>query len=152
SRLAEMFTRDTLTFNANANFQLTGTSLPYYEDYRDQNNVFSGLSTVTFPIPLNWGGQAEPQQLNASLVSGNFFDVLGVKPYRGRTFIADGDKKIGGNPEVVLSYSLWARRFGSDEKFIRSEERRVGKECRARWWWETYKKKDEENSVSVCGV
>jgi len=117
-RLAELFTRDTITFNANANFQLTGTSLPNYEDYRDQNNVFSGLATVTFPISLNWGGQAEPQQLNASLVSGNFFDVLGVKPYRGRAFIPDGDKKIGGNPEVVLSYSLWARRFGSDEKFI----------------------------------
>jgi len=118
SRLAELFTRDTITFNANANFQLTGTSLPNYEDYRDQNNVFSGLATVTFAIPLNWGGQAEPQQLNASLVSGNFFDVLGVKPYRGRAFIADGDKKIGGNPEVVLSYSLWARKFGSDDKFI----------------------------------
>ena len=118
SRLAELFTRDTITFNANANFQLTGTSLPNYEDYRDQNNVFSGLATVTFAIPLNWGGQAEPQQLNASLVSGNFFDVLGVKPYRGRTFIPDGDKKIGGNAEVVLSYSLWARKFGSDDKFI----------------------------------
>jgi predicted permease len=118
SRLAEMFTRDTQTIDANVNFQLTPTSLPNYEDYRDQNTVFSGLADVTFPIPLNWGGQAEPQQLNASLVSGNFFDVLGVKPYRGRTFIADGDKRIGGNPEVVLSYSLWARRFGSDDKFI----------------------------------
>ena len=118
ARLAEMFTHDTLTFNANANFQLTGTSLPNYEDYRDQNQVFSGLAMVTFPFPLNWGGQAEPQQLNASLVSGNFFDVLGIKPYRGRTFIFDGDKKVGGNAEVVLSYSLWARRFGSDEKFI----------------------------------
>jgi len=118
ARLAEMFTRDTLTIDANVNFQLTGTSLPNYEDYRDQNTVFSGLALVTFPIPLNWGGQAEPQQLNASLVSGNFFDVLGVKPYRGRTFIADGDKKVGGNPEVVLSYSLWARRFGSDDKFL----------------------------------
>jgi putative ABC transport system permease protein len=118
SRLAEMFTRDTLTVDANTNFQLTGTSLPNYEDYRDQNKVFSGLAVVTFPIPLNWSGQAEPQQLNASLVSGNFFDVLGVKPYRGRTFIADGDKKIGGNPEVVLSYSLWTQKFGSDEKFV----------------------------------
>ena len=118
SRLAEMFTHDTRTVNANANFQLTGTSLPNYEDYRDQNTVFTGLATVTFPIPLNWGGQAEPQQLNASLVSGNFFDVLGVKPYRGRTFIADGDKKLGANAEVVLSYSLWARRFGSDDKRI----------------------------------
>jgi predicted permease len=118
SRLAEMFTRDTLTVDTNANFQLTPTSLPNYEGYRDQNTVFSGLAVVTFPIPLNWGGQAEPQQLNASLVSGNFFDVLGVKPYRGRTFIPDGDKKIGGNPEVVLSYSLWTRRLGSDDKFV----------------------------------
>ncbi len=118
SRLAEMFTRDTLTVNTSANFQLTGTSLPNYEDYRDQNNVFSSLGCVTFALPLNWGGQAEPQQLNAALVSSNFFDVLGVKPYRGRTFIFDGDKKLGGNPEVVLSYSLWARRFGSDDKFI----------------------------------
>jgi predicted permease len=118
SRLAEMFTRDTQTIDANVNFQLTGTSLPNYEDYRDQNTVFSGLALLTFPLPLNWGGQAEPQQLNAILVSGNFFDVLGVRPYRGRTFIADGDKKIGGNPEVVLSHSLWARRFGSDDKFI----------------------------------
>src|SRR5260370_869432 len=118
SRLAEMFTRDAQTIDANTNFQLTGTSLPNYEDYRDQNTVFSGLATVTFPIPLNWGGQAEPQQLNASLASGNFFDVLGVKPYRGRTFIAGVDKKLGANAEVVLSYSLWARRFGSDDKFI----------------------------------
>src|SRR4029077_8883404 len=118
SRLAEMFTHDTLTVNTNANFQLTGTSLPNYEDYRDQNSAFTGLAMVTFPLPLNWGGQAEPQQLNASLVSGNYFDVLGVKPYRGRPFTADGKKKLGGNPEVVLSYSLWARRFGSDDKFI----------------------------------
>lgn len=118
SRLAELFTRDTLTVDTNVNFQITPTSLPNYEDYRDQNSVFSGLALATFPLPLNWGGQAEPKQLNASLVSGNFFDVLGVKPYRGRTFVADGDKKIGGNPEVVLSYSLWVRQFGSDNKFI----------------------------------
>ena len=118
ARLAEMFTRDTLTVDANVNFQITPTSLPNYEDYRDQNTVFSGLADVTFPIPLNWGGQAEPKQLNASLVTGNFFEVLGVKAYRGRTFIPDGDKKIGANPEVVLSYSLWVRQFGSDNKSI----------------------------------
>src|SRR6266566_2550295 len=60
SRLAELFTLDTLTVDAAANRQLTGTSLPNYEDYLDQNTVFSGLALVTFPIPLNWGGQAEP--------------------------------------------------------------------------------------------
>src|SRR3981189_3125138 len=58
SRLAEMFTHDTLNIDANANFQLTGTSLPNHEDCSDQNNGCSGLATVTFPIPLNWGGQA----------------------------------------------------------------------------------------------
>src|SRR5580704_5163144 len=76
AQLAEMFTRDTRTVNANANFQLTATSLPNYEDYRDQNTVFTGLAATTFPIPVNWGGQAEPQQLLASMVSPNFFDVL----------------------------------------------------------------------------
>jgi len=114
AQLVEMYTRDTRTVNANANFQLTPTSLPNYEDYRDQNTVFTGLAATTFPIPVNWGGQAEPQQLLASMVSPNFFDVLGVKAYRGRTFFPDEGKKIGADPVVVLSYALWVKQFGSD--------------------------------------
>src|ERR1041385_8285249 len=90
ARLIEMSTRDTKTVDANVRFQLTGTSLPNYEDYRDQNTVLTGLAAVTFPIPLNWGGQAEPQQLQASLVSPNFFDVLGVKAYRDQNTVLTG--------------------------------------------------------------
>jgi predicted permease len=118
SELAQMYTRDTLTVDTNANFQLTPSSLPNYEDYRDQNSVFSGLAADTFPIPLNWGGQAEPLQLLGILVSPNFFDVVGVKAYRGRTFSPDEGKKLGADPVVVLSYALWAHRFGSDDKII----------------------------------
>lgn len=118
SRLAEVFTRDTKTVNTNANFQLTATSFPNYEDFRDQNAVFSGLAGVTFPIPMNWGGRAEPQQLNAMLASANYFDVLGVNAYRGRTFLPDEDKKPGANSVVVLSYYLWSRDFGSDPSLI----------------------------------
>ena len=118
SELAQMYTRDTLTVDTNATFQLTATSLPNYEDYRDQNSVFSGLAADTFPIPLNWGGQSEPVQLPSDLVSPNFFDVLGVKAYRGRTFSPDEGKKTGADPVVVLSYALWAHRFGSDDKVI----------------------------------
>ena len=118
AQLAEMFTRDTKTVEANANFTLTPTSLPNYEDYREQNTVFTGLAAVTFALPLNWGGQAEPQQLQASMVSPNFFDVLGVKPYRGRFFYPDEGKKIGADPVAILSYALWARRFGSDPRVI----------------------------------
>lgn len=114
AQLVEVFTRDTKTIDANPLFQLTPTSLPNYEDYRDQNTVFSGLAAVTFALPLNWGGQSEPQQLFGSLVSPNFFDVLGVKPYRGRFFFPEEGKKIGADPVVVLSYAVWTRQFGSD--------------------------------------
>jgi predicted permease len=119
SQLAEMFTRDTKTVNVNANIQLTATSLPNYEDYRDQNTVFSGLAGVTsFPIPMNWGGRAQPEQLNAMLASANYFDVLGVKAYRGRTFFPDEGKHPGADSVAVLSYALWTRRFGADPSMI----------------------------------
>lgn len=118
AELTQVYTRDTLTVDTNANFQITPTSLPNYEDYRDQNSVFSGLAADTFPIPLNWGGQSEPVQLLSMLVSPNYFDVLGVKAYRGRTFSPDEGKKIGADPVVVLSYALWAHRFGSNDKII----------------------------------
>src|SRR5579859_836510 len=97
AQLVEMYTRDTKTIDANTGFQLTPTSLPNYEDYRDQNTVFSGLAAATFPLPVNWGGQSEPQQLQVSLVSPNFFDVLGVKAYRGRTFCPSEGKQIGAD-------------------------------------------------------
>jgi putative ABC transport system permease protein len=118
SQLAQLYTRDTLTVDTNANFQLTPTSLPNYEDYRDRNTVFSGLAADTFTIPLNWGGQTEPQQLLASLVSPNYFDVLGVKAFRGRTFSSSEGQKVGGDPVVVLSYALWTHRFGASNNVL----------------------------------
>lgn len=119
ARLIEVFTRDNKTIQANANFQLTPSSLPNYEDFRDQNAVFSGLAASTpFPLALNWGGQAEPERLNGVLATVNFFDVLGVRAYRGRTFLPDEDKQQGANPVVVLSHSLWSRKFGADPNVI----------------------------------
>ena len=118
AQLVEMFTRDTKTIDASVNFQLTPTSLPNYNDYRDQNDVFSGLAAATFTIPLNWGGQAEPIQVLVSMVSPNFFDVLGVKPYRGRTFAPGEGVKDGADPVIVLSYALWTHRFGGNPNVI----------------------------------
>jgi len=119
ARLVEIFTRDNKTIDTNVNFRLTPSSLPNYEDFRDQNPVFTGLAASTpFPLPLNWGGRAEPQRFNSYLVSANFFEVLGVKAYRGRTFLPDEDKKLGANSVVVLSYALWTRHFGADPNLI----------------------------------
>src|SRR5260370_13703 len=62
--------------------------VPNGDDNRPRTSSVAGGGTVTPPSPPTGGAKAEPQQLNASLASGNFFDVLGVKPYRGGTFIA----------------------------------------------------------------
>ena len=118
SRLVQVFTVDNRTASAAA-FTLTPSSLPNYQDYRDQNNVFDGFAAETpFGFPLTWTGQTTPVQLPAVLVSANYFDVLGVPAYRGRTFFPDEDKNPGANPIVVLSYGLWTTSFGSDEGIV----------------------------------
>lgn len=119
SKLIQIFTVDNKTVNTSAFLQHTGTSLPNYEDYRDQNQVFTGLAGDTGPgFTATWTGQAAPEQLNVDLTSANYFDVLGVTPFRGRTFFPDEDKKLGGNPVAVLSYSLWAKRFGGSDAVL----------------------------------
>lgn len=118
SQLVEVYTRDTKTLDTNVNFQFTYTSFPNFEDFRDQNTAFSGLTGASYPVPIIWSGRGEPQQINAILASANYFDVLGVRAYRGRTFLPDEDKKPGGNSVVVLSYYLWRRNFGSDPNLI----------------------------------
>jgi len=115
SRLVEMFTHDTKALDPSAQATLTPTSLPNFKDYRERNTVFTDMCAATnFPLPLNWTGKAEPEQLNAFMTTSNYFDVLGVKPALGRFFAPDEDTKPGGNPLVILSYTLWVKRFGSD--------------------------------------
>jgi predicted permease len=119
SRLVEMFTHDTKALDPSAQATLTPTSLPNFKDYRERNTVFTDMCAATnFPLPLNWTGKAEPEQLNAFMTTSNYFDVLGVKPALGRFFAPDEDTKPGGNPLVVLSYTLWVKRFGSDPNVL----------------------------------
>jgi predicted permease len=56
----------------------------------------------------------QPEWVNTQVVSADFFDVLGVRPLVGRTFLPDEDKKPGGNPLLVISERLWRRRFAAD--------------------------------------
>ena len=52
------------------------------------------------------------------IATANFFDVLGVKPLLGRTFVAEEDLRPGGAPVLVLSEGYWRRRFGGDPNVI----------------------------------
>jgi predicted permease len=88
-------------------------SYPMYKGLRDTNSVFSGmLARFSFPGSIATHGQTE--RGSGELVSGNYFDVLGVRPALGRLFMPDDDKLPSAQPVVVLSHAYWTRRFGGD--------------------------------------
>jgi macrolide transport system ATP-binding/permease protein len=89
-----------------------------YLDYRDKNDVFTGILAYNFAaVNLNKGA-GETKQVFGMAVSGNYFDVLGVKPLYGRAFLPDEDKTPGTHPVVVLSYAGWQRDFGGDPSIV----------------------------------
>ena len=94
-----------------------GVSYPNYEEYRDRNQVFSGVLAATF-TGATLGTTGEPEQLAIELVSGNFFSVLGVAPAIGRAFRPDEDGAPDAHPVVVLSHALWTRRFGARREIL----------------------------------
>jgi len=86
------------------------------QDYRERNDVFSDVLAYTYTA-LSWNDY-ESKQITAQVVSGNYFDVLGVKAVRGRTFLPEEDRTPGTHPVVVLSYGFWQRSLGSDPGVI----------------------------------
>jgi putative ABC transport system permease protein len=94
-------------------------SYPMYRDFRDQNTVFDGV-IARFPAPLTLITSGQAERVNGELVSGNFFDVLGVRAQIGRTFTQDDDRTPGGHPVAMLSYRYWARRFDRSPAVLNS--------------------------------
>jgi predicted permease len=92
-------------------------SYPMYVDLRNQNTVFSGmLARYAVDCSVSAGGQTE--RVQTELVSGNYFDVLGVRTAIGRSFTADDDKTLGAHPLVMLSHGYWQRRFGGNKSIL----------------------------------
>ena len=92
-------------------------SYPDLKDYAGLKDVFSGVigSQIT-PVLLSVNGRSE--WLFGQIAAANFFDVLGVKALKGRTFLPEEDTKPGGHPVMVISYGLWERRFGGDPNIV----------------------------------
>jgi predicted permease len=88
-------------------------SYPLYTTLRDHNPVFSGLAAMdTYSAALTYRGHTDRTQ--AYVVSGNYFETVGVKPALGRTLEPSDTATPGGAPVVVLSYGAWKSRFGGD--------------------------------------
>jgi predicted permease len=81
-----------------------------YKDMRDRNQVFSGMiASDRANIGVTWHNQAESE--DAEVVSGNYFEVLGLTPAAGRLLTGRDDSVKNGNAVAVLSYNYWKTRF-----------------------------------------
>ena len=77
-------------------------SYPLYKDFRDNNEVFSAVF-CRYGLPLAVGYAGQTERVEGELVSGNYFQALGVGAAVGRTFTAQDDQAPGGHPLAVLS-------------------------------------------------
>ncbi|MGH9871746.1 MAG: ABC transporter permease [Pyrinomonadaceae bacterium] len=103
------------TFHNGADYTIQ--SYLNYKDYRDRNQVFSGLMAYRF-APMNISYEGRNERVWGYLVSGNYFDVLEVQPFLGRYFAADEDKTPGSHPVAVITYGAWQKRFASDRGIV----------------------------------
>jgi predicted permease len=101
---------------------IPGSSFSYseYKQLRDNNEVFNGL-LARYAIQINVAGQGDSQMANGELVSGNYFQVLGVQPALGRILTSDDETAKNANPVAVLSHGYWAQHFGSDSQVLNKQ-------------------------------
>jgi putative ABC transport system permease protein len=105
-----------LATRAAADNQNLGFSVKEIADYREQSQTLDGVAehhTMSFILL----GREQPERVQTAVVSANFFDLLGVKPILGRTFLPDDDQK-GADAVLVLSYKYWLESHGGDRSIV----------------------------------
>src|SRR5947199_653164 len=86
-------------------------------DWRSQSASFESMAAQREGESFNFSGSGEPERLQGQIVSSNFFQTLGIRPFRGRDFVAEDDRP-GAVPVTILSYGFWQRRFGAEESVL----------------------------------
>ena len=92
-------------------------SWPDLKDLRAGTRSFAGLLAYHMDYVSLTGGE-KPERVYGTLSTANYFDVLGVRPVLGRTFLPEEDQEPLGAPVVVISYDLWQHRFDGDRSVI----------------------------------
>ncbi|MEN3336993.1 MAG: hypothetical protein V7647_669 [Acidobacteriota bacterium] len=93
-----------------------------FRDYQQRTKSFAMLAAGTGSQVIGATGAltdrgSEPERVDVSAVTANFFPLLGVDPIAGRQFTAE-DEAVGGPRVVILSYGLWKRRYGADPQIV----------------------------------
>ncbi|HEY6392787.1 MAG TPA: ABC transporter permease [Bryobacteraceae bacterium] len=96
--------------------QLTLMSYLRFTAIREQNHSFSGIATVTTES-FNFSGRGDAEEVPSARTTWNFFDVLGVRPVLGRTFVVSDDEP-GGKQVALITHSFWTARFGGSPDIV----------------------------------
>jgi predicted permease len=99
------------------NSAFTNFSYPLYIDFRDRNDVLEGMAAYRF-APMSLSREGNNERVWGYLASGNYFDVLGVRAFKGRMFTQEEDRVPDANPVAVVSHGCWQRRFGGDPDLV----------------------------------
>jgi putative ABC transport system permease protein len=78
---------------------------------------FEGIAACNF-AQISLTGKGKPERIWGMVTSANYFDVLGIRPFLGRTFLPEEDLKPGGAPVAVISYRLWQTHFGANPDIV----------------------------------
>jgi len=95
------------------------TSYLNFQDYEKQNTAFTSMAAYTF-VGVGMTRGSDTLNVSGLLVTGNYFDLLQVKPSLGRTFLPEEDSTPNGHPVVVLGYKFW-KKLGADPTIVSSQ-------------------------------
>ena len=104
----------------NSNRAGANQSYPNYKDLRDWNRSLAGLAGYRV-APVNMSQNGSNAHVWGYEVSGNYFNVLGLRAILGRALTPADDQKIGAHPVVVLNYNTWKSRFAGDPGIVGSK-------------------------------
>ena len=91
-------------------------SYPNFLDWRNRTQSFEAMSTLR-GWSMNITGSDKPENINARMVTADYFKVMGAAPIMGRDFTA-ADDKPGAAPVTLISFGFWHRHFGGDPNVV----------------------------------
>lgn len=100
-----------------SNWGSNSMSYPMYRDFRERKDIFEGLMCrFATGASLGYGGSTE--RIQAELVSGNYFEVLGIQARAGRLISPDDSETPGAGAVAVLGHDYWQTRFGGKIEIV----------------------------------
>ncbi len=108
---------DRLVAVNNDSLKLPVISYPNFRDFRERNQVFSGMLAYRY-MTFGLSNNGVNERVWGYLSTGNYFESLGVKPALGRFFTADDDRTPGAHAVAVITYESWQKRFAGDPRVI----------------------------------